>query len=472
MIKYKEIFKTLRSEQKLEFFEQVLNNSSDIQSQFVNYFTKVADSITENKEDNNKDIAHLIEEYKTELENLDLEEPDYGRWENKSDRYYEHWEIASELIDEEVSELFDEFSAEIVNSISQGEIELAMAQLTGLLIACETVEVDDPYDNLGGDPNLSFLENFEIIVEDIKGEIVKTILNPNMVSNAIIKTIEYLYDQNIEKSHTEKLDELMNYLLHINIDGSKTVYSTFNNNKDLILSFPNTFLASVKTTNPTMWLSEAEKLCSYDVHVASELLAYQSANDIIAFHQEAKKLFAIFPNELIDEITQLVDASIDFNFTIEVYKYNINKSQDIEVYKKLAVLLNKQEKQNFIELFKNEFSARFYIKLLEQEGEFEQILYYAQTYKGYITIYYDIMLPIIHKYPDACFKILQPKISTFLDTNINRTSYTLAANLMKFLASNNENIHKINTFAKELCKLYPRRSALKEEFRMAKFEIL
>ena len=468
MIHYKEILKTISPEKKIEFLEQVLSNSSELQSQFVNYFTKVAVAKSDNKTDFNQSVAILIEEYKTELENLDLEEPDYDRWTDRNDRYYEEWEIDSEIIEQEVSELFDDFSAEIVNNVAMGEINLVLAQLTALLIACETADVDDPYDNLGGNPNESFLEYFDELVQETRDEIIKTILNADMVSHSIFKTAEYFENKAIEDLHTESIDVLIEGLLQCNIKSSHAVYAVFNVNKQFQLTFPISFLETLKTVNPDLWLGEAEKASTRNVHIAKELLTHQSANDLLAFHTIAKKLFGIFPNELIDIIAQSVDPKIDSDFTKEIYRIKINKSHDIELYKKLALLLTDIEKHDFIEQYKHEYSGVFYVKLLEQEGQFEQILNFAQKYNGFLTSFSNIMEPIIHKYPEECFKILQPKIQLSIDQNINRQRYAQAAEILEFLVSDVRNKQEVTKFATALCQLYPRRSALRDEFRQAK----
>ena len=70
-----------------------------------------------------------------------------------------------------------------------------------------------------------------------------------------------------------------------------------------------------------------------------------------------------------------------------------------------------------------------------------------RKYNGYLTTHSEIMQPIIHKYPEECFKILQPKVKTYLDTNMNRESYAQAALVLKFLASDIRNSKEINQFA-------------------------
>jgi len=469
MIHYKEILHTLKPEQKMEFLERALANSAELQSQLVHYFTKKEIVVkSESTNDFNRTVEELIEEYKAELEKLDLEEPDYDRWNDRNDRYYEQWEVDSEVIEDEVSELFDDFSAEIVNNVSLGAIELALAQLTGLLIACEIAEVDDPYDNLGGNPNESFLEYFDRVAQEARNEIIKTIFNPDIVSHSIIETAQYLKNKTNENTHTTSYDMLMESLLHSNTGSCETVYTKFKDDKESISIFPNTFLSAVKVAKPDLWLREAENICIHNVRVATELLAYQSKNDLNAFHQDAKKLFAIFPNELVNIIAQTVDATIDLDFTKEIYKYGISKSHDIEMYKQLAALLTEDEKHDFIEQYKHEYTKYFYVKLLEQEEKFEQILDYVQKYNGHLTTYSEIMQPIIHKYPKECFDILQPQVKTYLDTNMNRESYAQAASVLKFLASDIRNLEEISKFATQLCTLYPRRSALRDELRKAK----
>jgi len=149
MEKYAQIIGSLTVEQKIDFLEKVLLNSKELQSQFVNYFTNNQKDKVSIDINFNEKVIELAEDYKETIEALDLNEPDYDRYHNRHDRYYEEWEMVQEAVEEEVDELFHSHQADMIANISQGNIQLTMAQLTGLLIACYEADVDDDCSNLG-----------------------------------------------------------------------------------------------------------------------------------------------------------------------------------------------------------------------------------------------------------------------------------------------------------------------------------
>ena len=179
MEKYKQIIGSLTTEQKIDFLEKVLLNSKELQSQLVNYFTndqkdKVSIAINFNEK-----VIELAEDYQETLEALDLNEPDYDRYHNRHDRYYEEWEMAQEAVEEEVDELFQSWKENMISQISQGDIELAMAQLTGLLIACYEAEVDDDYCNLG-DSQTYFVDCLKVVEKNWKMRLIEQFLALNL----------------------------------------------------------------------------------------------------------------------------------------------------------------------------------------------------------------------------------------------------------------------------------------------------
>lgn len=464
MAQYTEILNTLKPEQKIEFLEKVLKNSFELQSQFVNYFTTDQSAKIQQPVNFEQCVAEEEKEYKSTLEELDLENPDYDRWNDRNDRYYEQWEIEQEIIEDEVNELFDDFSAGIINSITLGDIELAMAQLTGLKIACETAEVDDSYDNLGGDPTDFFMESFERVVQDVKTEILKTIFNSDAVADSIINTVKYFSKNFSEETSTNGHDVLMMSLLQHNNKNCTRVYGVFDNHPESISLFPNTYLEAVKITHPDLWIQKAEKLCTENLQVAIGLLEYQSINDKEAFHRNAKELFRIFPRELVDVIAGSVDPSIDLEFAKEVLEFKTKCSLNIEDYKKMAKILTEAEKKDFTEQYAIVHYS-FYVNILEVENQFEKILDFVRTKNIPLYQYPELMKPILNKFPTECYQILSPKIEVYLDTNINRGSYSQAASVLNFLASDIRNAEDVRRLALKFCTLYPRRSALKDELR-------
>ena len=133
MEKYAQILSSLTAEQKIEFLEKVLVSSKELQSQFTKYFNNNQKDTLSVAINFNEKVIQLASEYQETLEALDLNEPDYDHYQYRNDRYYEEWELGQEAAEDEVDDLFQTFKVEIIRQISQGNIEYAMAQFTGLL---------------------------------------------------------------------------------------------------------------------------------------------------------------------------------------------------------------------------------------------------------------------------------------------------------------------------------------------------
>jgi len=464
MEKYKQIIGSLTTEQKIDFLEKVLLNSKELQSQFVNYFTndqkdKVSIAINFNEK-----VIELAEDYQETLEALDLNEPDYDRYHNRHDRYYEEWEMAQEAVEEEVDELFKSHQADMIANISQGNIQLAMAQITGLLIACYEADVDDDYCNLG-DSQAYFVDSLKEVEKEMEVEINQTILNPKSVSETIKDVMLCFRTGEANLFLPDIHDLIMTILLRNNTESCEAVYEDCKQNRYNIELFPTTYLKSVRIIKPEIWVAEAEKLCIFNVGVATELLEYQSMADKVSFHKNAKILFPIFSNNLINLIASGIDDDYDVEFSKKLLIYKTNSDRKIEDYKRLSQLFTNEEKLNFIKTFRDSYSYDFYIQMLENEEMDIEILEYAKIYDGYLSKLTFIMSSVINKYPAQCFDISKPKIEVSLQNNMGRNYYREVAELLKFLLTSKSNTIAVYDLIEEICIIYSRRPALKDELK-------
>ena len=252
MEKYTQILSSLNANQKIDFLEKALVNSKDLQSQFIKYFTNNQENKVSISINFNEKVIEMANEYQETLQELDLEEPDYDRWHNRNDRYYEDWEIGQEAVEEEVDELFDTFKTDMLTQISQGNIEMAMAQITGLLIACYEADVDDPYDNLG-DPQDYFVRCLQAVGKELEVEINRTILNATSVSETIRDTMLCFITGEANQFSTDIHDLVMTALLCNNSESCVAIYEDCRQNKDYIELFPNTYIQATRTANTESW---------------------------------------------------------------------------------------------------------------------------------------------------------------------------------------------------------------------------
>jgi hypothetical protein len=102
---------------------------------------------------------------------------------------------------------------------------------------------------------------------------------------------------------------------------------------------------------------------------------------------------------------------------------------------------------------------------LEAEEMHIEILEYSKSYDGYLSNLTNIMRSIINKYPSECFGISKTKIAVSLEKNMGRNYYHEVAALLKFLLSSTNNTIAVFDLIDEICALYSRRPALRDELR-------
>jgi len=464
MEKYTEILKSLDPGQKIAFLEKILQNSPELQSQFINYFTNNQKGKPFKPINFNEVVVAEAAACKDALEAIDLEETDYDRWDNRHDRYYEEWEIAQEVSEDEINEMYDSFSDEYIDLLSKGELNTMMAKLTGLLIACYEADIDDPNDNLG-DPQ-GFLNGcFSRIADSIEIVICKTILNVDAVVSTFKEIVQCFEHGEANTFDTKVHDKLIQSLLKNNPESCSEIYDEFITNQVAVNLFPLSFLQSTRYGNPASWEQEAVKMSPGHVAIAKDLLEYEATNNSLAFYRNAKKLFPIFSRELVDIISNTIDDTFDIQFAKEVLSFKVLQNRMIEDYSRLAKLFSVTEKESFLSILETSHNREFYIQVLESEGMFQRILQFAGVTDHQIWEYLFLLRPVINVYPSECMAIAEKKVRNYLDKNMSRDSYKYAAQLLKLLLSVEQNTAATNKLINDLCLLYNRRTAMKDEFR-------
>jgi len=466
MEKYLQIFETLTEAQKIAFLAKILKNSGELQSQLINYFTNDQHDKKINLVNFNEIVFNEASYYKAELEAIDLEEPDYDRYHNRHDRYYEEWEMAQEAVEDEINEVFDSYRDEFIDLISKGELNIMMAKLTGLLIACYEADIDDPCDNLG-DPQEFFAECLSRIATSAESEMIKTVFNSDSVVETIKNVIQCFVSGEANKFSTKVHDSLIYCLLNNNSDNCIKVYNEFKALYESEVLFPNSYILATRYGNPTGWIAEAEKMSPASIGVAKELLEYLAQNDMTAFYRNAKILFPLFSRDLVELISKSMDETAEKQFAKEVLSFKVLQYHQIDDYKRLSGLFSEGEKQFFLIKLANSSYYEFCIKALVYEGKFEQILKFAEDPDRNIWEYPAIMQPIVHKFPSECLAIASKIAPAYLEKNMSRSDYQNVAQLLKTAAMDDKNVTAVTKLILELCTLYTRRTAMKDEFRKA-----
>lgn len=466
MIKYKQILEKLRDEQKIEFLEKIIQNSEQLQSQLVAYFTNDISDTESTPLKFDEHIKNSTKEYLEVLEEIDLEEFDYDR-RSYHDRYYDQWEIEQEEAEEEFRDVFDNFELELTDVLLQGDIKTFMADFTALLIACHEADIDDPYECLG-DANDYLYDCLSGISNELENLICRTIFNVNSVSETVKSVMDFFLSGERSELPTTLHDKLMGKLLKENQESSRFVSEYFTLNPASQKQFPLTYLAALNHAMPSAWIKESEKLAPENADIAQELLISQAENDRASFCINAKKLFPLFQYQLVDQLSSLIDFDVEKDLAKDVLSFKVTQQRSLDDYKKLSVLFGSDtEKQNFINQLKSGYDSRFYIAVLEWEGWYDQILIYAKNAGHFLSDYNYILYPILTKYPDECYKLAVLKVESELVNNMGRDIYERAASLLRIISTVPDLKENVIAVSRELTTKYSRRTALKDELKKA-----
>lgn len=463
------LFNQLNDAEKLEFLQKALENSTELQKQFITYFENRELKSTVSHEEFERLVAVAAKEYEEALNEIDFENPDLDDYSYPRDHYVPEYEAAQNVVEDEVNGYFDGFFSELSNHLRQCDLTCFFADFTGLLLACNNVEVYDPYDNLS-DPNEFFNDAFQKKSATLQETIRTTVYHSNLVEEAVKLVFMSFIKGSATDNPTKQHDILLAQLLLKSPEKCSLLNEFLNQEESLKPLFPKTAVVIYKNNPETTskWPILAEPLSTVDKTVAKELLDYHfDKKDKKSFHRIAIKAWPFFQYDLLDYLAEKVDEDFNPAFAIKVLKRKVDVTGDLKSYQRLKKRLTAEE----TDLFRNSFSdnnSRLYLKLLEHDGLFLNILHFAQKQPQYTYSLAEILKPIAGVFPDECFQMAKNAISRESENTTGRDHYRIIAELLKMLAVETNNPQPVKDFALSLTLKYSRRTALKEEFKQRK----
>jgi hypothetical protein len=459
----------LSDTEKLDFLSKALENSTSLNEQFVEYFANKETAPKVSQAEFEEKIREYAVHYSSELHEVDLEEPNWEKWEPPHNGYIPEYEAAQQLAEQEVNDLFDVFKSDLINLINTCDLVKFFAGLTGLVIACREAEVEDPYDNLG-DPNEFFLNTFKEISEELVKTIETTIFRPDLIELASLLIFGTFTKGEALGFHSTVHDGMLLSALKKCPEKSNVLYELIAEDKVVKEIFPTTSVFIMKNSSKggSDWTKLAEQLSELDVLVALDLLEHYHQTDKPSFYRVAKNAYRAFSHHLSNFLLDRIDDAYDVEFSKLVLKEKIANEQDIHLYRRLKKILNENELAEFRQGFSERFDIGFYISMLEEDGLYETIVEVARKWKNGIHSLDKIIKPIAARYPVECLQIAGKIILSELENNQGRGLYSSVAALLHIIDNNTPGNSAVKQFAADLVKQFYRRSALKEELRNQK----
>jgi hypothetical protein len=463
MADYLKIFGSLDTTQKSDFLLKALANSETLQNQLIQYYG----GSTSTKPASAKSFAARVQQASSRIikifKAIDLEEFDYDDH-RPAQRYYEEWEIETELAEKEIQDVMSKISADLIKLIAKGDLEGFMVEFTGCLDAIMKAEIYDPRETLG-DPEDLLLQEFKQLTSDCEASIKTVILNPSLASSAISMVIRWFQNTKASKLSTRYHDQICSTLLSMHGDHHLGEEYPFHENPEKQTLFSKTYLALLRFSDPGAWITESERLAASSHDIGHNLLEYLYKHNQVLFYKKAGPIFDLYPQHLVYFLATHIDPAKDHKMAIRVWEFKVLQDKALKDYRVLSGLFDDpSQKENLVKKLAKSSNYEFYVKVLTHEKMYDRILAMAQEATKFYYDFETLLAPIVKVYPEESFRIAIREVESEMKSDkLSRSTYNRIASLLKVINSNPAMKPEVRIYAKKLIEANPRRSALREE---------
>lgn len=464
---YQEIYQTLSAIEKNEFFMHLLDSNQEIRNAFIARFSYKIESGEVN-------ITYVgfcdlvqtkAQEWKEAFEDLELGDIDYEDYASTS-HYVPEYEMAEMAAEEKIDDLFDNWIMEVSQFFMVQRFADGFACIAGMYHACNTAEVDDEYDSLGGDPNAAFLEEYSSQLKTLFAEVEKIHMNPEKLIQASRLFFRYIHEETLFPVALRKKFDVFFSMLTGDMQMAQAYAEMLKAYPRSKSDFPKLHLKISGFISPEEWLALAEEIYLNDPDIAKELMnLYLKNNQYTEFQRIARSCFLFDPTTYQAFIGERIKDDSDPGFAKMVLTSLTQKSHNIESYRRLAAVMNRDERLDFME--KNRLFTKFYGQMLIEEKMFEQLhmLLRNEEECSYFN-FESLIFALIKVMPAASFVLLNERIISALKKNRNRDFYREVAQLLKSVKEHSfEN--EARNIARQLFNSKPTLPALRDELKKA-----
>lgn len=457
---------------KDDFLIRLFEKNADLRSQFIAF------SQTDEVPESAIVIEDIRDDLKKKLSGLNFDDPDYEAYDDSYNHsgYREEWEIMYDIGQEMIKEVFKEYKDHAVKYIKKGNLLDGIKILFGMYEGFFNVNApaSDEYD-VFEDYNEELAAQFNEVMQNIVDHLDAAVKTDSAIKQLLALLFERhnIYEQQYDKSKEEENivynmkvfeDLLLIMLVNKNIADFLNDLIVKTNVDNIEASFVLLKIADI-TNNQSLWADHAEKFALYEVKIAIQLMdKYYENKAKDDFYRIAKQSFKKWSDQLDKYLIDKISEDDEPEFYKQILSKLTSRTKDIKRYKELRQMLTKDEKEKFIK--DNTSPETFYIKLLEEEERYNEILLYVKN-NTHSYDFTQIIRPVLNVYPEECFHIIKTKTDATLLESRGRTIYQA---IVRWLLE----MKKIKGFEKESVKYFaelynmqPRLPALRDEFRKA-----
>ncbi len=452
--RYKEIEKI----KKLNFLKQLLLRDSDLQLQFLKFCEgKNFDKVVGINIDEYRDLLY------EEVESIDVDEI---MEEGNSYSYYEDGEGG----DEALRDIFNPHYLKSKEYLNKGNLLDAFSIILAIYelpILEEPPYVEDSDYCIFGDDIESYISSISLeYIKNFSEDIKKMVISLESKKDFIDLLVERYFK--FEDYSLQEFEKIFEYIIDEPQIAKYFLDKIDENNFESEEVAEILLIIADKLQDDELFLKIGNENFKNDKNIALKLLTkYKELNNRSEFARISKILLELETSQK-PYILYIIENTDKVNYQtiyIDALKIYILDSNSIEHYNLLREYLSNPQRLEFIKKSEKNYPSQFYIKMLNIEKNYEDILKFVQQNQN--SYYLDeIILPIITIYPNEVFEIIKESSTKTINAR-GRSNYANASKLIKLLIQIPEKIDELKDFISTLYDHKPRLPALRDELKQA-----
>ncbi len=449
--------KSISDEQKLAYFEELLNRNDEIYLQFENFF-KLQNDVRKLSQINS--LKELTTKIFADFETINVD-----KWMRSRGCQYDYYDDEN-VYEELLEEVFEKYEMQVDDYISHLKLYEALFLCVAIYKALvQEPSIKDEHYYLFGD---SFSDNALASLRSIMSNVSNELNNPIVSQEEIQRCITFLI-KNINEDEDESLNFFISFFQKIitTVEIAKFTQQ-FLNKFPAIIQLD--ILELLKKDNE--YIKVAEQFYLENSNIAVLLLnKLHQLNDYQSYEKIATKIFEKYPTQLSAKILEVITYEQTPKLYVEALKIRCRQTSSVTDYKELKTYLSESEVIDFRKNIESSFSTNFYIAILEEEKMYDVLLALAKRTleKGLNNDLKKYLNPIKEIYPQEVLEMVITHCNGGLtEQGRNRMTYQRMVEYLKIL----KNVQSIQSNFKEYINttLHTQRlPALKDELKKAGF---
>lgn len=463
ILEKREFIRSAKVEAKDDFLFELIHDNERLLSRFEEFVKSFNPGANHMRRELNvvtfeEELQQVYEACKEGLEELNFENPDWGKWQQIQGEHLDDNEIAKEIAKNEALDFFEAWRIDIMTEISSGYHFQGLAIIVGMVAATAEAKIHDPNHHLGDLPNEFFMELLNIELE----KLLKSSFEISPIDNSDILYLSesiFQFSRNSTIALLKHLAPLFESMVN-SPELAKSIIKSLDENSIPLQIVPKLAdLLTTKTGDEQVWLKMAESVFPDDFDLAVKLLDYYYQRIPEDFEQMA--LIAFNHHHLA--LSDYLDGKMKEGSPLFCRHLLARAGAELSMflYEQARKFITRDEGIAFA---KDHPGFDFKLGIFKKEKAWEEILLLASSKQAADQLH-ELLPPIMKYFPDDCLTILESNAAHSYRHFRNREGYSKLVGFLKLGQEIPEKTEEMKQLTDHYIKISHRLPALKDELR-------